>query len=459
MPVCVTLGLGTGGCLRSSLVRPAVEPVLEVPYSTDAEADTRDRSVAASGSKAAAAQAGRLIDRDAAGASFATPLTSIATPASFEAGPTALPSVSTTGRSVPSPPDPKLEFAPGAATLADGAPAASAPAGAPPSPPPGQGARAAPANQSPAVSSTPLLDEAMRRVDAITRHQFDATNSDDSHGGAISRPAATAAMTAAAASATTADSPPPLPKVLGRTSEPAESKEARDKAGDSTHALHHVPQESNKSAHAPDEPRAHRPRERAPSSLLRASSEREQPKSSDKKETRPVGLSTALLSPNAKVDDSEKRQSRNDPGTDSRRAGPACEEKQRLSVGTLQLCRKVNGFGSFEPIPATAVRAGQQVLLYCEMTGVEYQPKEGGYASQLSSRVELRPGDRDTVLWAQELGTADDFCLRKRLDYYVSYRLTIPPSLPAGSHRLCIVQTDLATSRSASAEMPVTIAP
>jgi hypothetical protein len=92
------------------------------------------------------------------------------------------------------------------------------------------------------------------------------------------------------------------------------------------------------------------------------------------------------------------------------------------------------------------------------MTGLKYEPQETGYASMLSSRVELRPIDRDTVLWAQELGIAQDFCLRKRIDYYVSYRLRIPQSLPPGSHRLRIVQTDLVTSRSASAEVPLTIA-
>jgi hypothetical protein len=125
----------------------------------------------------------------------------------------------------------------------------------------------------------------------------------------------------------------------------------------------------------------------------------------------------------------------------------------------MQLCRKVNGFGSFEPLTESTMRPGQRVLLYCEMTGVRYEATGYEFTSRLSTRVELLAADNETTLWEQELGIAKDVCPRARHDYYVSYRLTLPQSLPPGPHRLRVVQTDLAADRSAFSDIALTIAP
>jgi len=130
-----------------------------------------------------------------------------------------------------------------------------------------------------------------------------------------------------------------------------------------------------------------------------------------------------------------------------------------LNVANLQLCRKVNGFGSCEPLPGATVQPGQWVLLYCEMTGLTYEATDAGYLSRLSARLELRAPESETVLWEQELGIARDVCSRARHDYYVSYRLKLPRSLSAGPYRLRIVQTDLAANHSVPSEIPVTFGP
>jgi hypothetical protein len=135
------------------------------------------------------------------------------------------------------------------------------------------------------------------------------------------------------------------------------------------------------------------------------------------------------------------------------------ERNEPLCVANLQLCREVYGFGSFEALLENTLRPGQRVLLYCEMAGLRYLATSAGFASRLSSRVELRANNNQTILWEQRLPIAEDECRRVRRDYYVTYGITIPPSLSAGTYRLRIVQTDLAADRSASAEIAVTIAP
>ena len=40
-------------------------------------------------------------------------------------------------------------------------------------------------------------------------------------------------------------------------------------------------------------------------------------------------------------------------------------------MGELQLCRRVTGFGSFEPLRDERVKVGQHLLIYCELTGIQ----------------------------------------------------------------------------------------
>jgi len=143
---------------------------------------------------------------------------------------------------------------------------------------------------------------------------------------------------------------------------------------------------------------------------------------------------------------------------DIRSAVLALEDRVPLGVSDLRLCRKVSGFGSFETLPVTALKAGQPILIYCELTGLRYQAKEASYVSRLSSRVELISARDGAKVWEQSLGEAEDQCRSRRRDNYVNYRITLPQTLPAGDYRLRLTQTDMVANHSASSELALTIA-
>ncbi len=140
-------------------------------------------------------------------------------------------------------------------------------------------------------------------------------------------------------------------------------------------------------------------------------------------------------------------------------AVPPPEELNPLGVSELHLCRKVHGFGSFELLNQTALKAGQRLLLYWELTGLEYELQKDGYLSRVSSRVEIRTADSGLLQWALELGSAEERFGRRRRDNYVNCVIELPKSLQPGSYRLKLTQTDLVASRSTSAEIPLQIAP
>lgn len=133
------------------------------------------------------------------------------------------------------------------------------------------------------------------------------------------------------------------------------------------------------------------------------------------------------------------------------------EDESPLEVSDLRLCRKVKGFGNFEPIDSKACKRGQALIVYCEMSGLHYVSRGEMRHSRLSARVALTSAEGGETRWSQELGTAEDVCRHRRRDYYVNYRITLPESLPPGEYSLTLTQNDEIAGRSASAAIPVTI--
>lgn len=140
------------------------------------------------------------------------------------------------------------------------------------------------------------------------------------------------------------------------------------------------------------------------------------------------------------------------------RAVDTLESFAPLQIVTLSLCRKVQGYGQFDPAEQGAARPGQSLLVYCEMAGLHYDGGEDDYRSRLSSRVELVQDGGEAPVWTHVLGTAEDHCRHRRRDYYVNYRLALPTTLAPGRYNLRLTQTDLLANRSVSSSLPLEVA-
>ena len=130
-----------------------------------------------------------------------------------------------------------------------------------------------------------------------------------------------------------------------------------------------------------------------------------------------------------------------------------------LSVSKVCLCRKIIGFGSYEPLTESRVKPGQQILLYCEMTGMQFELKDESFVSRLSSKIEIGSVENGVVQWAHDFRPAVDVCASRRRDFFVNYKFSVPPELPPGSYRLRLTQSDLIANRSAVSEIPLMIVP
>jgi hypothetical protein len=135
------------------------------------------------------------------------------------------------------------------------------------------------------------------------------------------------------------------------------------------------------------------------------------------------------------------------------------EDQLPFEITALQLCRKVKGFGDYDPIEPAACRPGHAVIVYCEMTGMRYASDGPSFRSRLESRVEIRAAGGGAPVWGGVLGTADDVCRRRRRDFYVNYRVTIPESIAPGSYELRLIEDDLVGGQSASRSVALVVAP
>ncbi len=130
-----------------------------------------------------------------------------------------------------------------------------------------------------------------------------------------------------------------------------------------------------------------------------------------------------------------------------------------LAIVDLKLCRKVQGFGHREVLEPAAVKPGQALLVYCEISGLRYEKRSEGFKSQMTSKAEITLASGGQPVWTRALGSAEDNCRLPRHDYFVNYRIPLPTSLAPGDYHLRLTQRDLLSGRDATATVSFHIIP
>jgi hypothetical protein len=286
-----------------------------------------------------------------------------------------------------------------------------------------------PVSATPAANATPLLDAAIERVAAVTR-QDESVDS-----GPAASPSVDGAPRADAQGRPTV--PPIAPKL-----QPADTPRPAD-----TPAPLAAMQPSLIKHNDPPAATAVLAVPKSETPSVRVD---DQPKSDAITQT---GSAIPSTKSSANSDD------RAHAAIDVTKAEPVSVEPDPLGIDKLSLCRKVLGFGSFEALADTHVKAGQRLLVYCEMTGMQYEEKHSEFVSRLSSRIEITSIANGTIIWMHEWGPVEDVCGSRRRDFYVNYRVDLPSSLLNGLYSLRLTQNDLVAQRSTSAEIPLEIVP
>ncbi len=310
----------------------------------------------------------------------------------------------------------------------------------------------------PLPAPTPLLDAALKRAEAQEMMQREALRASHSPPSSTSQPIMQRASIVGpskepAVSAQPAPRPAEKTKVPEVASSAPKAKKAEpvDPAVSWVKALDRLKQVAHESASQPGTEDGVSVWELRAQVVEWLASEKVNPAS--------VALLKGAVTALAGAASTPAKDAKSDPtrSGEIRSAVLALEDRVPLGITELRLCRKVLGFGAFEPLDCSGLKAGQAVLIYCELTGLRYHSHDASYVSRLSSRVELVRAKDGTRVWEQPLGEAEDQCRSKRRDFYVNYRINLPRAVSPGDYRLRLTQTDLLAQQSTSCELPLTV--
>lgn len=114
-----------------------------------------------------------------------------------------------------------------------------------------------------------------------------------------------------------------------------------------------------------------------------------------------------------------------------------------LEITELAFCRKVEGFGAFEPAAPDAMHAGRSLGLYWEVAGLKSEQVDGWHRTRVGCILEILPASGAEPVWRQALDDAEDRCRRERRDFFINTRLTLPDTLAPGDYFLRLTLRDL----------------
>ena len=94
---------------------------------------------------------------------------------------------------------------------------------------------------------------------------------------------------------------------------------------------------------------------------------------------------------------------------------------------------------------------GSQTIVYCEIRNFRSeQANDGSYRTVLATRLELLT-DAGASVWQHEEPEIVDACRRRRSDFFIAQRVTLPPTLAAGRYVLKVLVEDKLSGKASEA--------
>ncbi len=119
--------------------------------------------------------------------------------------------------------------------------------------------------------------------------------------------------------------------------------------------------------------------------------------------------------------------------------------QQPVAIRHLTVCRRVMGFGVYEPFESTTFLAGrdQKMIVYLELEHFQPVQRDGDrFHVDLQQELTLYSAD-GLAVWRNEPVKINDVSSNRRHDFFVVQLITLPARLSVGQYRLKVRVTDL----------------
>lgn len=119
-----------------------------------------------------------------------------------------------------------------------------------------------------------------------------------------------------------------------------------------------------------------------------------------------------------------------------------------LRIERVSFCRRIDGFGQFDPLPASHEfqpgsegQPGDLVQVYVELRNFSSRAVGGEYEMKLARSAEVFDLHRRKVA-SLDLGSDVDRCRARRQDYFLNLQFHVPARLPAGLYTVRVTVHD-----------------
>ncbi len=118
---------------------------------------------------------------------------------------------------------------------------------------------------------------------------------------------------------------------------------------------------------------------------------------------------------------------------------------QPIRIREVELCRRVSGYGVYEPFESHTFLAGreQKAIVYVELDHYQSLEKESGFEVRLRQEVAIYNESDGLLVWRNEPVEISDDSRNRRRDFFVVQLVTMPARMTVGKFRLKVSITDL----------------
>jgi hypothetical protein len=130
-----------------------------------------------------------------------------------------------------------------------------------------------------------------------------------------------------------------------------------------------------------------------------------------------------------------------------------------LTIPTIALCTKVDGFGKYDPIDPARFPVGKDtpLIVYCEVANFASNLNDAKlWQTQLTWDMTLY-AEQGMSVWSSKTDTISDSARVRRHDFFALKKFTVPSSLPIGRYLLKVSIVDTQANRVSEATVPIVI--
>ncbi len=131
---------------------------------------------------------------------------------------------------------------------------------------------------------------------------------------------------------------------------------------------------------------------------------------------------------------------------------------QPLYIRRIALCRRVQGYGVYETMPAE-ILAGREhaMVVYAEIENFQIARRGDMHEVALTQQIELFTSEGDEPVWQQPIQRITDQSRNRRRDFFTVQLVRLPGTLGVGNYSLRVRVTDLNGKTFHAATVPIRI--